>query len=78
MFSEEFDFVSKKAHKFLPFQKSNKEFDLELGYTRFAFLKAMDRHKEQQRILETTLTPSLPGRPAQATIMQPAAILDFC
>ena len=49
LFSEEFGFESNKIPKFLPLKRSKKEFDLELGYTRFAFLKAMDRHKEQQK-----------------------------
>lgn len=55
MFADEFGFLSEKKTKFLPFKKVNKEFDLDQAYSRFAFLKAMDRHREKQKILDATL-----------------------
>lgn len=39
-FTDEFGFVTKKEKIFLPLKKSKKEFNLDLAYKRFAFLKS--------------------------------------
>ena len=35
--------------------KSGKDFDLSFAYSRYAFLKSMEKHKEQQRTLKMHL-----------------------
>ncbi|KAK3747289.1 hypothetical protein QZH41_001783 [Actinostola sp. cb2023] len=48
LFSEEFGFSCKKEEKFLPLKNNGKEFDLDRAYQRYSFIKALDRHKEEQ------------------------------
>ena len=55
MFAEEFGFEKKMKESFLRLKKSGKDFDLDLAYTRYAFLKSMEKHKERQKVLETRL-----------------------
>jgi len=55
MFAQEFGFQCNKKTKFLPLKKNQKEFDLDLAYSRYAFLKSMERHRENQALLDATL-----------------------
>lgn len=57
-FTDEFGFVTKKENIFLPLKKSKKEFNLDLAYKRFAFLKSMEVHKKGQHEYEKYLRQS--------------------
>lgn len=58
-FSEELDFHCPKEKMFLPLKKTNKkEFNLDLTYKRFAFLKSMEKHKKEQEEYESYLRKS--------------------
>lgn len=58
-FSEELDFHCPKEKSFLPLKKTNKkEFNLDLTYKRFAFLKSMEKHKKEQEEYESYLRKS--------------------
>lgn len=58
-FSEELDFHCPKEKSFLPLKKTNKkEFNLDLAYKRFAFLKSMEKHKKEQEEYESYLRKS--------------------
>lgn len=60
-FTEEFKFLSQSQtnSKCIPVRKSGKSFAIEKAYEPFAFMKSLERHKEQQsnyeRILRRTL-----------------------
>ncbi|KAK3748690.1 hypothetical protein QZH41_006282 [Actinostola sp. cb2023] len=55
LFSEEFGFPCKKEKMYLPMKKSGKEIDLDKAYERYAFLKAYEQHKEEQKEYERIL-----------------------
>ena len=55
IFGEEFGFIKKENNSSLRLLKSGEDFDLDLAYTRYAFLKSMEKHKERQKILETKM-----------------------
>ena len=55
LFQEEFGFKSHKEAKYLPLTNSGKKFDLDQAYKRFAFLKKLEKHKEEQQKYEETL-----------------------
>ena len=54
-FAEEFDFKCEKKERFMPVKMSSKEFALDKAYERFAFLKSLQKHKEQQKTYEQIL-----------------------
>ena len=54
-FAEEFGFKNEKSERFMPFKMSGKEFALGKAYERFAFLKSLQKHKEQQKEYERIL-----------------------
>ena len=54
-FAEEFDFKNEKNERFMPVKMSGKEFALDKAYERFAFLKSLQKHKEQQKAYESIL-----------------------
>ena len=54
-FSEEFNFDYERNPTYMPMKQSGKEFDLERAYERFAFVKSLERHKEQQANYEKVL-----------------------
>ena len=52
LFQKEFNFKCEKEKQYLPLHSSEKEFDLDRAYERYAFMKALERHKERQRRYE--------------------------
>ena len=54
-FTEEFSFTAKRDPKYLPINKSGKEFALEKAYERYAFMKTLEHHKNQQSAYEKIL-----------------------
>ena len=54
-FSDEFGFKCKRNPKYMPKKNAGKEFALEKAYERFAFIKSLEKHKEQQAEYETML-----------------------
>lgn len=54
-FSEEFSFKHEKNQRYMPIKVSGKEFALDKAYERFAFLKSLQKHKEQQETYEHIL-----------------------
>ena len=61
MFQEEFDFKSNKNVKYLPLKSSGKSLIWNRAYKRFAFLRKLDRHKEQQEKYANTLRGCTPS-----------------
>ena len=55
MFSDEFGFACKRDEKFLPLKCSGKDFDSDKAYKRYAFIKSLERHKEEQQKYEQLL-----------------------
>ena len=45
LFASEFGFKTNKAKKYLPLKQNGKEFDLDCGYERYAFMKSLEQHK---------------------------------
>ncbi len=54
-FTEEFNFKFEKNPKYMPMRNSGKEFALDKAYERFAFMKSLERHREQQASYEHIL-----------------------
>lgn len=54
-FTDEFNFLARTDNSFLPLKKSKKEFNLDLAYKRYAFLKSMEVHKKGQHEYEKYL-----------------------
>lgn len=52
LFQDEFQFDSKKENQYLPLKSSRKDFNLELAYKRFAFLRTLEQHKKKQQAYE--------------------------
>lgn len=55
LFAEEFKFSGKKEKKSVPLTFTLTEFDLDAAYSRYAFLKELERHKEEQKRYEQIL-----------------------
>ena len=54
-FSAEFGFKCNRNPKYMPKKSAGKEFALEKAYERFAFIKSLEKHKEQQVEYESML-----------------------
>ena len=55
LFSEEFNFPCNPAEKYIPLKKNASNFNVEAAYERYAFLKALEKHKEKQSRYERIL-----------------------
>lgn len=55
LFSDEFQFTCEQAKCYLPKRSSGDCFDLDKSYARYAFMKSLDKHKEQQAKYEQVL-----------------------
>ena len=53
LFTKEFNFKSDEKSKFMPPKSSGKEFDLNKGYERCAFLKSLEQHKNSNNSMKT-------------------------
>jgi hypothetical protein len=55
LFSDEFQFTCEQAKCYLPKRSSGDSFDLDKSYARYAFMKSLEKHKEQQAKYEQVL-----------------------
>ena len=55
LFSEEFEFPSEPVERYIPMKKNNADFDVDGAYERYAFLRKLTKHKENQARYESIL-----------------------
>ena len=66
-FMEEFSFHSQENQQYMPVRKSGKAFAIDKAYERFAFIKSLEKHKEQQAYYDTILRRTLDESSSEET-----------
>lgn len=66
-FTEEFSFHSQENQQYMPVRKSGKAFAIDKAYERFAFIKSLEKHKEQQAYYDTILRRTLDESSSEET-----------